>query len=152
MLNVYKGKLDCFFNKTKKGKKTLSVISMKENEDDINREQNLPDYDVLIISDNPATIRLMTSFYETNGYRSKGINSGFKALKDMQTSTPRYIIMDQALHDLSGFEFLRMLKLDESLKDIPVTFFLEKSQQQDKEKSKKRMEGYGEDVVDFFKF
>ena len=124
---------------------------MKENEDKFNRDQNPSHYDVLIISDNPTSIRLMTRFYESKGYRSKSIKSGFKALKDMQTSLPKYIVMDQMLQDVSGFDFLRRLKSDERLKDIPVTLFTEKKQQNEKA-SKKSKSGYDEDLVNFFKF
>jgi CheY-like chemotaxis protein len=80
------------------------------------------------------------------------MNSGLEALKDMQTSIPRYVVMDKLLHDLSGFEFLRRLKSDARLKDIPVTFFLEKSQQQKNKTSQRRKVGFEGDVVDFFKF
>ena len=132
--------------------KIPSVIAMKENEDNTYREQSLPHYDVLIISDNLDTIRLMTRFYDLNGYSSKSIRSGLEALKDMQTNIPRYIVMDKRSQDLSGFEFLRRVKLDERLKDIPVTFFLERSQQRNKEIPRRNNEGYGEDVVDFYKF
>jgi CheY-like chemotaxis protein len=125
---------------------------MKENEDNIKREQSPPHYDVLIISDNPATIRLMTSLFELKNRSSKGVNSGLEALKGMQTSIPRFIIMDRILHDVSGFDFLRKLKSNERLKDIPITFFLEKSQQQDEQKSKRRKEGFGEDLVNYYKF
>ena len=125
---------------------------MKQNEDKFSREQSPPHYDVLIISDSPTSIRLMTSFYELKGYSSKSMNSGLEALKDMQTSIPRYILMDKELYDLSGFEFLRRLKSDARLKDIPFTFFLEKSQLQKNKASQRRKVGFEGDVVDFFKF
>ena len=125
---------------------------MKKLEDNINQEQDLTPYDVLIISDNSTSIRLITSYFEMSGYTCKGFDSGIKALKDMQTNIPRVVIMDKILHDLSRFDFLRELKSDERLKDIPITFFLEKDQQEYKEKSTKKKNYFSEDVVDFYKF
>lgn len=125
---------------------------MKKFEDNKNKEQYSTPYDVLIISDDPTTIRLITSYFEMSEYTCKGFDSDIKALKYMETNLPRIILMDEILHDTSGFELLRKLKSDERLKDVPINFFLEKDQQKYKKISKKKKKYFNEDVFDFYKF
>lgn len=125
---------------------------MKNFEDNTSKERDSTHYDVLIISDNQTTIRLITSYFELNNCTCKAFTSGAEALKDMQTNLPRLIIMDELLRDVSGYEILRTIKSNERLKNISIRFFLEKTLQQNIEITRRSKERFGEDVVDFFKF
>ncbi len=79
-------------------------------------------YDILLIEDDEATIRLITSFFENKGFICKGIASGFKGIEELKNGTPQLILLDIILPDLSGYDICKTLKSDDLYKDIPVYF------------------------------
>lgn len=86
--------------------------------DNINIESN--QYDILLIEDDLATIRLVTSYFESKGYSCKGVISGKKGIEELKTSFPKLILLDIILPDLSGYELCKMIKDDTKYKEIPV--------------------------------
>ncbi|MFX0072772.1 MAG: response regulator [Candidatus Hermodarchaeota archaeon] len=88
--------------------------------DDI-KEEAL-EYDLLLIEDDLPTIRLITSFFESKGYRCKGIISGIKGLDEVKSSNPKIILLDIILPDKSGYDLCKDIKQDRDLKDIPIYF------------------------------
>ncbi|MFX1397024.1 MAG: response regulator [Promethearchaeota archaeon] len=81
-----------------------------------------PEYDVLLIEDDLATIRLITSYFEGKGYLCKGVASGSKGIEELKTATPKLILLDIILPDLSGYDICKTLKSDNEYKNIPVYF------------------------------
>jgi CheY-like chemotaxis protein len=77
-------------------------------------------YDVLLIEDDPATIRLLTNYFENMGYSINGVVSGTRGLQELKVSEPKVILLDIILPDISGYELCKIIKNDEDLKDIPV--------------------------------
>ncbi|MBY8988496.1 MAG: hypothetical protein KGD61_08575, partial [Candidatus Lokiarchaeota archaeon] len=47
------------------------------------------EYDVLLIEDDLATIRLITSYFDSKGYKCKGVVSGSKGLEELGNSVPK---------------------------------------------------------------
>ncbi|KKK44156.1 hypothetical protein LCGC14_0604330 [marine sediment metagenome] len=92
------------------------IISILDN---INVE---PDYDVLLIEDDLATIRLIKSYFESKGFKSKGVVSGSKGLEELGKTTPKLILLDIILPDLSGYDICKTIKSDKVYKNIPVYF------------------------------
>lgn len=90
--------------------------------DNIKVEEAQTQYDFLLIEDDLATIRLLTSYFESKGYTCKGVVSGKKGIEELRTSTPRLILLDIILPDISGYEICDMIKKDKKFKDIPVYF------------------------------
>ena len=88
--------------------------------DDIQVES--PKYDILLIEDDLATIRLITSYFESKGYICKGVVSGSKGIEELKNSTPKLILLDIILPDLSGYDICKTIKSDKEYKKIPVFF------------------------------
>lgn len=81
-------------------------------------------YDILLIEDDVATIRLITSFFKSKGYACKGIPSGSKGLDELKQNSvpPQLVLLDIILPDISGYDICKALKGDNFYKDIPVYF------------------------------
>lgn len=58
-------------------------------------------YDFLIIEQDLATIRLITSYFESKGFTSKGVISGRNGLEELEKGLPKVILLDITLPDLS---------------------------------------------------
>jgi CheY-like chemotaxis protein len=79
-------------------------------------------YDILLIEDDLATIRLITSYFESKNFDCKGVISGTKGLEELRRVTPKVILLDIILPDLSGYDICQTIKTDNSYKKIPVFF------------------------------
>ena len=80
------------------------------------------DYDVLLIEDDVATIKLITRIFESRGYICKGVVSGSKGLEELGRTTPKVILLDIILPDLSGYDICTTIKSDKEYNTIPVYF------------------------------
>ena len=79
-------------------------------------------YDLLLIEDDPSTIKLLTTFFESKGYSSRGVISGSKGIEELKANLPKLILLDIILPDINGYDVCKIIKSDENLKDIPVFF------------------------------
>lgn len=79
-------------------------------------------YDILIIEDDTPTIMVLTDFFEIKGFSSIGVTTGTKGLEELNRSTPKLILLDIILPDISGYEICKKIKLNDKLKDIPVFY------------------------------
>ena len=78
--------------------------------------------DVLLIEDDLPTIRLITKIIESRGYVCKGVISGSKGLEELGRSSPKVILLDIILPDLSGYDICKTIKSDNEWNQIPVYF------------------------------
>ncbi|MHA2038339.1 MAG: response regulator [Promethearchaeota archaeon] len=81
-----------------------------------------PEHEVLLIEDDLATIRLIKSYFESKGYKCKGVVSGSKGLEELGNAIPKLILLDIILPDLSGYDICKTIKSDNEYKNIPVFF------------------------------
>jgi CheY-like chemotaxis protein len=79
-------------------------------------------YDILLVEDDLATIRLITSYFESKGFACKGVVSGSKGLEELGRAQPKVILLDIILPDLSGYDICKTIKSDKDFKKIPVFF------------------------------
>jgi len=77
-------------------------------------------YDILLIEDDLATIRLLTSYFESKGYSCQGVVSGTKGIEELRNNIPKIVLLDIILPDLSGYDICKMIKSDEKLRHVPV--------------------------------
>ncbi|MFX1591037.1 MAG: response regulator [Promethearchaeota archaeon] len=77
-------------------------------------------YDILLIEDDLATIRLLTSYFESKGYSCNGVISGSKGLEELRNNSPKVILLDIILPDYNGYEICKMIKSNNRTKNIPV--------------------------------
>jgi CheY-like chemotaxis protein len=77
-------------------------------------------YDILLIEDDLATIRLLTSYFESKGYSCKGVVSGTKGLEELANNPPKLVLLDIILPDYSGYDICKRIKASKELQDIMV--------------------------------
>ncbi|UCD01331.1 MAG: response regulator [Promethearchaeota archaeon] len=88
--------------------------------DNIAVEEPHLQYDILLIEDDLSTIRLLTSYFESKGYKCKGVVSGSKGLEELRGGVPKLILLDIILPDISGYEICKMIKDHEKYNEIPI--------------------------------
>ena len=85
-----------------------------------NIKSDTPQYDILLIEDDLATIRLLKSYFESKGFTCQGAVSGTKGLEELKNNTPKVLLLDIILPDLSGTDICKSIKSNDKLKKIPV--------------------------------
>ncbi|MBY8979530.1 MAG: response regulator [Candidatus Lokiarchaeota archaeon] len=119
----YKGKLSEHVEETIKNifdQSNLLENIIKNFLDNIQPEST--PYDILLIEDDLATIRLITSYFESKHYICKGVISGTKGLEELRRVVPKVILLDIILPDLSGYDICQTIKTDSAYRKIPVYF------------------------------
>jgi len=77
-------------------------------------------YDILLIEDDLATIRLLTSYFESKGISCKGVVSGAKGLEEISNNPPKLVLLDIILPDYSGYDICKQIKSNKEYQDISV--------------------------------
>ena len=75
---------------------------------------------ILIVDDDPDARLLLGQLLEDAGCRAVHAASGVEALRLARELLPAMIFLDLRLPKISGFDVLRLLQMDELLKDTPV--------------------------------
>ncbi len=75
---------------------------------------------VLLVDDDPVSVRLFGIFLERNGYEVVSARNGSAGLELAAELRPHAIILDDMMPEMSGGEMCRILKDDLQLRDIPV--------------------------------
>jgi len=121
--------------------------------DNIKTEETEPQYEILLIEDDLATIRLLTSYFESKGYKCKGVISGTKGLEELRVGIPKLILLDIILPDMTGYEICSRIKNHQKFKEIPV-FLLTAIPESEVEKKMEeiRADGYILKPFDFSDF
>jgi chemosensory pili system protein ChpA (sensor histidine kinase/response regulator) len=91
---------------------------------------------VLIVDDSPS-VRLTTSrVIEKAGWHVETAKNGIDALEKMRMfHSPNVILSDVEMPRMGGFEFVRALREDEALKNIPVIFISSRTDPADREQA-----------------
>jgi len=97
---------------------------------------------LLIVDDIPENLTIL---YKTlhDDYEIIGANNGQDALKLAQSAAPDLILLDIMMPDMNGYEVCRILKKQESTRDIPVIFITALIEETDEVK------GFGLGAVDY---
>ncbi len=75
---------------------------------------------VLVIEDDPGAVRLLRTYLEAEGYAVVVAPNGEAGIAAARESAPAAVILDVLLPGIDGWEVLRRLKADPSLRDVPV--------------------------------
>ena len=84
------------------------------------RTRDSGEVDILVIEDDPSIVRLLRTFLEADGYTVRFAQDGATGLQLARTDPPDAVILDIVLPGIDGWEVLRELKADPSLRDVPV--------------------------------
>jgi diguanylate cyclase (GGDEF)-like protein/PAS domain S-box-containing protein len=91
-----------------------------------------PRHIVLMVDDTPANLGVLAMVLEEQGFDVAVAQDGEEALSRARLVRPDLILLDVMMPGIDGFETCRRLKMDESLRDIPVIFMTALSDHGDK--------------------
>jgi two-component system cell cycle response regulator DivK len=75
---------------------------------------------ILIVEDDPFSLKLVRDVLQTNGYQTEEATSGEEAVAKAAESGPDLIVMDIRLPGMDGLEATRRLKSDPGTASIPI--------------------------------
>ncbi len=79
-------------------------------------------YDILIVEDDTSTIMVLTDFFSIKGFSAIGVTTGNKGLEELKRITPKIILLDIILPDISGYEVCKKIKSFEKFKNTPIFY------------------------------
>ena len=87
---------------------------------------------VLIVDDDPEIVDMTRMILESGGYEVIPALSGEEALRAATRERPDLILLDINMPGMDGWETLKILKVDEETRSIPVAMFSIKLEVRDK--------------------
>ncbi len=87
---------------------------------------------VLLVDDIPSHLEQITEIVSTAGYQTITATGGQETIEKAKKLKPDLIFLDVVMPDMDGFATCRMLRDDETTKDIPVVFVSSKDKEADK--------------------
>jgi len=75
---------------------------------------------IMVIEDNPDNMDLVTEILEDEDYTVEGFDRAGTGLKRLKAGGIDLVLMDISLPDMNGLEATRLIRQDESIKDVPV--------------------------------
>jgi CheY-like chemotaxis protein len=82
----------------------------------------LTQYDILLIEDSLSTVELLKKYFESKGYSFKGVLTGLRGIEELNMNTPKLVLLDIILPDISGYNICQDIKSNKNLKEIPVFY------------------------------
>jgi signal transduction histidine kinase len=77
---------------------------------------------ILVVDDIPNNVSVLFSFLSKTGFKVLVAQDGKRALQTAEQARPDLILLDVMMPGMDGFEVCRILKSQETTKDIPVIF------------------------------
>lgn len=90
---------------------------------------------VLIAEDEPNIVESLTFLLRRAGYDVASVLDGEAALAHLRARAPDLMILDLMLPRRNGFEVLKAVKADPSLRSVPVLVLTAKGQPQDRKRA-----------------
>ncbi len=76
--------------------------------------------EILIIEDNPLNMELARDLLESRGYQVRGAVTAQEGILAIRASLPDLVLMDIQLPGMDGLTATRLLRQDDSLKDLII--------------------------------
>ncbi len=86
---------------------------------------------ILVVDDDPALIKLLTSLLNTQGFDVATAADGLDAMVQVKNYAPDLIILDIMMPEINGYDVCRNLKMDNKYKHIPVILLTSRDQELD---------------------
>ncbi len=79
-------------------------------------------YNILIVDDIPANLKILDGILKGDGYKVRPVPNGLLALQAAEKEKPDLILLDIMMPDMDGYEVCSKLKENPALMDVPVIF------------------------------
>jgi len=103
---------------------------------------------ILIVDDQKEMVEAMKMRFENDGFEVVEAYNGEECIQKAKEELPDLIIMDVAMPGMDGYEAVREMKKEETIKNIPIFMLTGKDQMEDIF----RMEGVQEYIVKPFDY
>jgi CheY-like chemotaxis protein len=78
---------------------------------------------ILIVDDHFDTGTALARMLRKRGHEAVAVDSGPAALKWLETTRPRVLVLDMMMPEMDGLEMLERVRNDPRVKDLPVVVF-----------------------------
>jgi two-component system sensor histidine kinase/response regulator len=92
-------------------------------------------FDILIVDDTPANLRLLAQLLMEHGYKVRAVLNGQRAIEAAQAQVPDLILLDVMMPDLDGYAVCQRLKSLPATREVPVIFISALDEANDKVKA-----------------
>jgi signal transduction histidine kinase/DNA-binding response OmpR family regulator len=88
------------------------------------RKHILPQSDedeaILLVDDDPRTLELLEETLRSAGYETESVRSGTRALEVLSSKVVSAVLLDLLMPGMDGFEVIRHVRQEETLKELPI--------------------------------
>ena len=88
--------------------------------------------DVLIAEDEPSILESLDFILRRAGWSILSVTDGDAVLSTLRRTPPRVLVLDVMLPKRSGFEVLKQIRADDTLRDLPVLILTARGQAKDR--------------------
>lgn len=99
---------------------------------------------VLVVEDDPTNREMLVRILEKEGYKADQAENGSRALERIAVHRPGVILLDLMMPVMDGFEFLRILRENPEVRDIPVIIVTARDLS---EADRERLHGSVQDII-----
>jgi DNA-binding response OmpR family regulator len=100
-------------------------------------------YRILVVDDEPDVLRMLQVVLSRRGHQVLTASSGMEGLVRAQGDQPDLVLLDIMMEGMDGWEVLKLLKLEEATRTIPVVILSARVETRDK------IRGLQEGAVDY---
>jgi DNA-binding response OmpR family regulator len=75
---------------------------------------------ILIVDDSEFMVEIMTHILHNKGYDVTALNNGSQIFNTIKAEHPDLVILDMMLPDTDGRDICKLIKLNQSTKNLPV--------------------------------
>jgi DNA-binding response OmpR family regulator len=100
-------------------------------------------YRILVVDDEPDVLRMLQVVLSRRGHQVLTAASGMEGLVRAQGDQPDLVLLDIMMEGMDGWEVLKLLKLEEATRTIPVVILSARVETRDK------IRGLQEGAVDY---
>jgi DNA-binding response OmpR family regulator len=98
---------------------------------------------ILVVDDEEDVLEVLRLVLAKNGYEVLTATSGMDGLTRAQSELPNLIVLDIMMHQMDGWEVLKLFKLDDRTAGIPVVILSARVEPKDK------IRGLQEGAIDY---
>ena len=98
---------------------------------------------ILVVDDEEDVLNVLRLVLSKSGYDVITASSGMDGLAQAQSEPPAAILLDIMMHEMDGWEVLKLLKLDDQTRDVPVIILSARVEPKDK------IRGLQEGAIDY---